>query len=60
MSTLVRSNSGIRVFGIARALLNALADDRKLAPWAEWESIAPRSLTRRFVVETGFRFTEWQ
>ena len=25
-----------------------------------WAGIAPRTLTRRFVAETGFSFTEWR
>ena len=28
--------------------------------WAEWVAIAPRTMTRRFVTETGFTFTEWR
>lgn len=49
-----------RLVRIARALLNRPDDDRKFEAWADSVGIAPRSLSRRFVAETGFSFTEWR
>lgn len=49
-----------RLRRIAMALSEQPADDRRLEEWASWAAIAPRTLTRRFVVETGFSFTEWR
>lgn len=49
-----------RLQRIAHALADDLADNRRLEAWADWASIAPRTLSRRFVVETGFSFTEWR
>ncbi|WP_164096615.1 helix-turn-helix domain-containing protein, partial [Serratia marcescens] len=28
--------------------------------WADWAGIPARTMTRKFVVETGFTFTEWR
>lgn len=49
-----------RLLKIARALSARPDDGRRLEEWAEWAGIAPRTLTRRFVEETGFSFTEWR
>ncbi len=49
-----------RLRRIALALSERPADDRRLEEWATWAAIAPRTLTRRFVAETGFSFTEWR
>lgn len=49
-----------RLIRIARAMLEAPSDARKLHEWAEWADIAPRTLTRRFTAETGFSFTDWR
>ncbi|MDH0864704.1 helix-turn-helix transcriptional regulator [Mitsuaria sp. GD03876] len=49
-----------RLLKIARALSARPDDARGLAEWADWAGIAPRTLTRRFVEETGFSFTEWR
>ena len=35
-------------------------DERHLQEWATWAGIAPRTLTRRFALETGFSFTAWR
>jgi AraC-like DNA-binding protein len=43
-----------------QALSDRPDDDRKLEEWAQWTGMAPRTLTRRFVAETGFSFTEWR
>lgn len=49
-----------RLLKIARALSDKPDDDRPMQAWAEWAGIASRTLTRRFVAETGFSFTEWR
>jgi len=49
-----------RLRRIALALSEQPADNRRLENWAAWAAIAPRTLTRRFVAETGFSFTEWR
>ncbi|WP_323122713.1 AraC family transcriptional regulator [Burkholderia alba] len=49
-----------RLRRIARALADHPADNRTLDAWAQWAAIAPRTLTRRFVAETGFSFTAWR
>ncbi|MDE8800903.1 helix-turn-helix domain-containing protein [Citrobacter freundii] len=35
-------------------------DDRRLEAWAACTGTSPRTVTRRFSVETGFSFTEWR
>jgi AraC-like DNA-binding protein len=45
---------------IAQALMADLADGRRLEDWAAWAAVPSRTLSRRFVVETGFSFTEWR
>lgn len=49
-----------RLLKIAHALSDRPDDDRKLEEWAHWAGVAPRTLTRRFVAETGFSLTEWR
>ncbi len=49
-----------RLLKIAHALESNPADNRTLQEWATWAAIAPRSLTRRFVVETGMSFSAWR
>ncbi|OVZ62416.1 AraC family transcriptional regulator [Pigmentiphaga sp. NML080357] len=49
-----------RLLKIARALSDRPDDDRRLEEWAAWAAVAPRTLTRRFRVETGFSFTAWR
>jgi len=49
-----------RLLKIARALSDRPGDDRRMEDWAAWADIAPRTLTRRFVAETGFTFNEWR
>ncbi|QTD44105.1 AraC family transcriptional regulator [Ottowia testudinis] len=49
-----------RLLRIAQALSDRPDDGRRLEEWAEWAGIAPRTLTRRFIAETGFTFTEWR
>jgi AraC-like DNA-binding protein len=49
-----------RLLKIARALSARPDDERRMKEWADWAGIAPRTLTRRFVAETGFSFIEWR
>jgi len=49
-----------RLLRIAQALADRPGDDRRLEEWADWAGMAPRTLSRRFVSETGFSFTEWR
>lgn len=49
-----------RLLRIAQALLDDPADSRSLAEWAHWAALSDRSLSRRFVSETGFTFTAWR
>ncbi|MCX4163128.1 MULTISPECIES: helix-turn-helix domain-containing protein [Paraburkholderia] len=49
-----------RLIRIANALAKNLADNRRLEEWAQWAAIAPRTLSRRFITETGFSFAEWR
>ncbi|WP_233149407.1 AraC family transcriptional regulator [Herbaspirillum camelliae] len=49
-----------RLVRIANALIDDPADSRTLNQWAEWAHVTPRTLSRRFVVETGLTFTIWR
>jgi AraC-like DNA-binding protein len=49
-----------RLARIARAILDDPSDERSLEAWAAWGAISARSLSRRFVIETGFNFTVWR
>ena len=49
-----------RLMRIARALLADLADPRGLAAWAAHGAVSPRTLSRRFLAETGFTFADWR
>ncbi|OWY28475.1 AraC family transcriptional regulator [Herbaspirillum robiniae] len=49
-----------RLQGIARALVGEPAHSRTLEQWAQWAHVAPRTLSRRFVEETGLNFTAWR
>ncbi|THT98749.1 AraC family transcriptional regulator [Lampropedia puyangensis] len=52
--------SDTRLLRIAQALSERPGDDRSLDAWARWAGIAPRTMSRRFIAETGFSFTEWR
>ena len=52
--------SDVRLRRITDALASHLSDDRRLEDWATWAGIPPRTLSRRFVVETGFTFVAWR
>ncbi|WP_395398257.1 helix-turn-helix domain-containing protein [Novosphingobium sp. BL-8A] len=45
---------------IARALLNDPADRRSMDAWASWAGVSDRTLSRRFVAETGYSYTAWR
>lgn len=49
-----------RLLRIARALIADPADGRDLVQWAAWAALSSRTLSRRFVAETGFSFTAWR
>jgi AraC-like DNA-binding protein len=49
-----------RLVRIARAILDDPSDQRSLEAWAAWGAISARSLSRHFVVETGFTFSAWR
>ncbi|MBJ2143602.1 helix-turn-helix transcriptional regulator [Delftia acidovorans] len=49
-----------RLQRIARALIADPADARDLEAWARWAAVSSRTLSRRFVSETGFSFTAWR
>lgn len=45
---------------VAQALLADPADTRGIAQWARLVSVSERTLSRRFVDETGFSFSSWR
>lgn len=49
-----------RLVRITDALASDLSDNRQLAHWAEWAGLAPRTLSRRFLSETGMTFAQWR
>ncbi len=49
-----------RLVRIARSLIADLSDNRSLESWAIRVGMAPRTVTRRFPLETGFSFTVWR
>jgi len=49
-----------RLVLIARALLDDPSDGRTIQEWAQWAGIPERTLSRRFVIETGFTYTAWR
>lgn len=49
-----------RLLSIARALLEQISSARTLEQWARWADISPRSLSRKFVAETGLSFAQWR
>jgi len=50
----------VRLQRIAHALIADPADERDLERWADWAAVSSRTLSRRFVQETGFNFTAWR
>ncbi|TWT10732.1 helix-turn-helix domain-containing protein [Reyranella sp. CPCC 100927] len=49
-----------RLLRIAQALADDPANGRSLASWAAWAAVSPRTLSRRFPLETGLSFTRWR
>jgi AraC-like DNA-binding protein len=49
-----------RLLNIARALLNDPASLRSQRDWAVWAGLSPRTLSRRFLQETGISFALWR
>ncbi|MEM5318589.1 helix-turn-helix transcriptional regulator [Paraburkholderia sp. JHI869] len=49
-----------RLARIADAVLVDPANERGLVEWAEWAGISSRTMSRRFVEETGLSFTAWR
>lgn len=49
-----------RLVRIAEALASDLADNRRLEEWAIWAGLSARTLSRRFVAETGLTFAQWR
>jgi len=49
-----------RLQRIAKALIDDPAKERGLDEWADWAAVSARTLSRRFVAETGFTFTAWR
>lgn len=49
-----------RLLRIATALADSPADTRTLEEWSDWVHAAPRTVSRRFVSETGLTFTAWR
>jgi AraC-like DNA-binding protein len=49
-----------RLLRVAQTIVDQPADARAIGRWAELASVSERTLTRRFVEETGFSFTSWR
>ena len=49
-----------RLQKIARALADDPSERWPMKAWAAWAGVAPRTLSRRFVLETGLTFTAWR
>lgn len=49
-----------RLRKVTDALIGDLADSRRLEEWAEWAGLSPRTLSRRFLAETGLTFAQWR
>ncbi|VVO18815.1 AraC family transcriptional regulator [Pseudomonas fluorescens] len=49
-----------RIRRVAQALVDDPADNRRLEQWAQWTGLSSRTLARRFVIETGFTFSQWR
>jgi AraC-like DNA-binding protein len=49
-----------RLARITDALASDLSDNRRLEEWATWAGLTPRTLSRRFLAETGLTFAQWR
>ena len=45
---------------MARAILDDLADERGVEALGVWAGVSPRTLARRFTLETGFTPSAWR
>jgi len=50
----------MRLQRVAAALIGDPSDERHLEQWSRWAAVSSRTLSRRFVRETGFTFTDWR
>ena len=66
IATLPHENLGLimprtpALLAVASGILQDLRDCRSLEAWALYGHITVRSLSRHFVLETGFSFTQWR
>ena len=49
-----------RLVRVARAVLDDLADERGVEALAAWAGVSPRTLARRFTIETAFAPSAWR
>ena len=49
-----------RLQRIAQALADDPSSRRHMREWAAWAGVSPRTLSRRFVLETGLTFSAWR
>ncbi|CAM2155939.1 AraC family transcriptional regulator [Pararobbsia alpina] len=49
-----------RLAKITNAMLTDLSDSRRLEEWAVWAGLSPRTMSRKFVAETGLSFAQWR
>lgn len=49
-----------RLVLVSRALLDDPGNRRTIERWAHWAGISERTLSRRFVIETGFTYKAWR
>ncbi|VVD76179.1 HTH-type transcriptional regulator NimR [Pandoraea iniqua] len=49
-----------RLVRITDALAADLSDARRLEEWAAWAGVAPRTLSRHFMTQTGMTFAQWR
>ncbi|MGA8031520.1 MAG: AraC family transcriptional regulator [Casimicrobiaceae bacterium] len=49
-----------RLLAIAREMLADVANPRRLEQWAQWADMSPRTLSRKFVQETGMTYAQWR
>ena len=49
-----------RLVRVTDAIASDLADTRRLDEWAAWTGMSPRTMSRRFIAETGLSFAQWR
>ena len=49
-----------RLVRITTAFGANVSDTRSMEEWAEWAGVSPRTLSRRFISETGLSFAQWR